>query len=355
MVIGPLPPPIGGATLSLNTLVKRLQAFPNLDVTVINTSRKPGDIVATLYVALRTVLVLLARGKGVDVITFHANSNARKWLGPVICMVARILRRPLIVRAFGGTFDEQFARMPKVHQWILRKTYLNADICLLQTRRLVNFFRGYARRVEWFPNHTHDVGLTERTPFRAQCDKFIFLSRVIRAKGVDTILAAQPMLNRNVTIDIFGPLEGDYSADEINRLGKGQITYRGVLSPHEVDELLWEYDALVLPTRWDGEGYPAVILEAYAHGLPVITTRWQSIPEIVDADCGILIEPGDVQAFAEAVNRLHTDCTLYAHLQRGARERAKMFPEEYWVERFLRICCEVTKRDYNLLVGGPAG
>ncbi|MEO1626915.1 MAG: glycosyltransferase family 4 protein, partial [Bacteroidota bacterium] len=57
--------------------------------------------------------------------------------------------------------------------------------------------------------------------------------------------------------------------------------YKGVLSKAEVLPTLREYDVLILPTYYGGEGYPGSIIEAYSLGLPVITTRWKSIPEIV--------------------------------------------------------------------------
>jgi len=148
-------------------------------------------------------------------------------------------------------------------------------------------------------------------------------------------------LDEDISIDIFGPLDAEYTPSFFENSGGDQITYKGVLSRHDVDRELWEYDALILPTRWYGEGYPGVILEAYAHGMPVITTQWQSIPEIVDENSGILVEPSDVEGFADAVNRLHRDSSLYMRLQQGAREKAQLFSEEFWVEKFICWCYEV--------------
>lgn len=67
--------------------------------------------------------------------------------------------------------------------------------------------------------------------------------------------------------------------------------------------------ALVLPSL--AEGLPVVIMEALAMGRPVISTRIAGIPELVDADCGWIVEPGDVPALAAAI----ADC-----LSRGAAD-----------------------------------
>jgi glycosyltransferase involved in cell wall biosynthesis len=60
-----------------------------------------------------------------------------------------------------------------------------------------------------------------------------------------------------------------------------------------------ETRALLLPSH--AEGLPIVIMEAFAMGRPVITTRIAGIPELVDDSCGWLVEPGDGAALAEAI------------------------------------------------------
>ena len=58
----------------------------------------------------------------------------------------------------------------------------------------------------------------------------------------------------------------------------------------------------MLPTFYEGEGYPGAIIEAFSLGLPVISTHWKAIPEIVkDQQTGILIEPNTVEAFVKAI------------------------------------------------------
>jgi glycosyltransferase involved in cell wall biosynthesis len=95
---------------------------------------------------------------------------------------------------------------------------------------------------------------------------------------------------------------------------------------------------LVLPTFHPEEGYPGVIAEGFAHGLPVITTRWLAIPEIVEENCGILIEPGDTPAFVAAVTALHLDEERWRKMREGARIKAAQFDHGVWSRRFEEIC-----------------
>ncbi len=155
------------------------------------------------------------------------------------------------------------------------------------------------------------------------------------------MLESAPHLPEGCFIDIYGPLD-EYTPEDILARGKGRVRYCGFLSHSEVDAKLWDYDCLVLATFHASEGYPGVIAEAYAHGLPVITTRWLAIPEIVDDECGVLIDPGDTQAFVSAVTALHRDPERWRKLKEGAQARAKQFNHTTWSRRFEEICEQLT-------------
>jgi glycosyltransferase involved in cell wall biosynthesis len=166
----------------------------------------------------------------------------------------------------------------------------------------------------------------------------VFLGQVREAKGVGTLLEAARRLSTALSVDIYGPLYEPYSERTINERGQGKVRYKGVLSTEEVERVLFEYDALALPTFHETEGYPAVVLEAYSHGLPVVTTRWRAIPEIVDDTSGILIAPHAPGELADAMNRLHQDPELFERLQLGARHKSPSFSSRYWTNRFVEVC-----------------
>jgi poly-gamma-glutamate synthesis protein (capsule biosynthesis protein) len=122
------------------------------------------------------------------------------------------------------------------------------------------------------------------------------------------------------------------------------LSYRGVVPPKEVTSVLSGYDALLLPTYHDGEGYPGVVLEAFGVGIPVICTRWRALPEIVDETCGLLVEPRDSESLLEAMTKLVSDPELHARLCKGAAARAERFSSAHWSERFIEYCREAAGR-----------
>src|SRR5690242_1141634 len=70
-----------------------------------------------------------------------------------------------------------------------------------------------------------------------------------------------------------------------------------------VTETMATYDALVLPSRFDGR--PLAALESLALGVPVIASRVGALPDVIeDGVTGFLCDPGDVSAFAERIRWL---------------------------------------------------
>ena len=82
-------------------------------------------------------------------------------------------------------------------------------------------------------------------------------------------------------------------------------------------------DFFVLPS--DIEGLPLSILEAMAHGLPIVASNVGGIPEIIQHDInGLLVPAGDHAALSAAIRRVATDPVLRCRLGDAARERANV-------------------------------
>jgi colanic acid/amylovoran biosynthesis glycosyltransferase len=102
--------------------------------------------------------------------------------------------------------------------------------------------------------------------------------------------------------------------EQIKRLGVGnRVRFLGQLPNQELLELYrrGEVDVVVLPSLDLGgglhEGIPVSLIEAMAHGIPVVSTLTGGIPELVSDGVGLLVPPADSVALADALGKLLQD------------------------------------------------
>ena len=343
-MIGHLSTNVSGSSLSFRQLVDKLVSDDRVESTVVNTAR-PAHLTTSWYVniksGLKVTFQVIKLINKYDVVTFSSSRPAMMLYGPIIYLITRIFKRPLIVRLFGGEFEAEYEGLNYFKKWLMNHTVFSSELCLLQTKHLVSYFTDKGIRcVRWFPTSRKIVEQDYKIDEKGEktCKNFIFLGRVIREKGIDVILESIPRLNPGLTVDIYGSLDGEYTDEELNAGGGGIVRYRGVLSHQAVNSILVNYDALILPTYYQGEGYPGVVVEAYNCGLPVIVTNWRAIPEIVDETTGILIPVKSAEALAGAMNWLNSDRGLYNRLRKGAYNKRLMFSDDFWTDRFINWC-----------------
>ena len=157
------------------------------------------------------------------------------------------------------------------------------------------------------------------------------VGRLDPIKGFDTLVDALGLL-RERGVDArcrlvgSGSLEGELRT-RAARLGLGgRIEFAGAQSQDVLRRWMREAAVFTLPSciAADGnrDGIPVALMEAMASGCATVSTRVSGIPELIeDGVGGLLVEPGDAGALADALQRLLTDAALRRRLARGARAR----------------------------------
>jgi glycosyltransferase involved in cell wall biosynthesis len=113
-----------------------------------------------------------------------------------------------------------------------------------------------------------------------------------------------------------------------------QIHYLGNPDKSTLVQIYSAADILVAPSLH--EGFGMTLLESMACGTPVITANLSAMPEVVE-DAGILVDPTDSQAIAEAVNQLHSNSTEYQILVEKGLARIKRYTWEKTAEQIAQI------------------
>lgn len=348
LLIGPLPPPIGGIRVSFQQLANDLAKNHAVRLDVVEIPFAANRLRQAIDMLFLIIQVAAAVPKA-DVVTLHATNQVTYTLGPYVWLLCKLFGKKSMLRKFGGNFDQAFAHMHPLQKWLLLHTTLRMDLVLLQTKHLVDHFSSIIPdRVAWFPTSRpwapERYAATKVTePKSAQ--RFAFVGHVKRTKGIMTIIEAATALAQHydppIAVDVYGPLNGEITEGAFRNTA---VTYRGVLRPEDVISTLQSYDALLLPTFHPGEGYPGVILEGYSAGIPVIASDWSAIPEIVDADSGILVQPGVSESLLAAMQTLAEQPETYMRLRRGAQRKAAEFSSEKWSDKFVEYARYVLER-----------
>ncbi|MEO1516116.1 MAG: glycosyltransferase family 4 protein [Bacteroidota bacterium] len=290
---------VGGATISFGYLVDYLEKSGE-NFTLINTHKYPIRI-RPIRGAIHVLLRVLQHIWKTDVIFLNSSRGGTKNLMPLLYILARVFGKKLVFRPFGGNIKEYTASYSSWRRWIFERTVLKCDILFLQTEALMKHYEKYDVNTFQLPtsrNQPPEAMLRGKRPYQR---RFIYLGFVREDKGMEALIAARQALGDDHTLHIYGIMVEKKYEEKFQSVDKD--LYKGVLSKAEVLPTLREYDVLILPTYYGGEGYPGSIIEAYSLGLPVITTRWKSIPEIVrHGYSGRLI---DIQSNEQLLEAMH--------------------------------------------------
>lgn len=161
--------------------------------------------------------------------------------------------------------------------------------------------------------------------------RILAVGRLVEKKGHETLLLAASLL-RDRGLEFSLRLAGE--GPEWSRLQRlvhelrlgDRVVFLGPLSESELRAEYEQADVFALPCRklanGDQDGLPNVILEAMAHGLPVVSTRLDGIREaIVDGDSGLLADQDDPAGLAGQLARLIEDVELRERVGGAGRAR----------------------------------
>ena len=133
-------------------------------------------------------------------------------------------------------------------------------------------------------------------PVGADRHGVLFVGRLSQEKGIETMLRAWNSLDVPLRVVGDGP-----SLDMVKGRAAGAIAALGKREPKQVMKEMADAAFLIMPSECY-EGFPLVLVEAFAQGLPVIASRLGAMAEIVeDGVTGLHFAPGDAEDLADKV------------------------------------------------------
>lgn len=288
-------------------------------------------------------------------------SHARRRTGRALAQLAHGERCDLVhtnsMTILGGDLAARRAGIP--HVWQLREAPrergLKARVLRMLLRRADRVIAVSRAAAELGPPGTqvihdgydlptHDVG--PQTPLAREGELLVgMIGRISPSKAPHVAVEALGDRMRLVLAGTVYPGYEPYAQEQV----LARAIALGVADRVEVlgwlddpTPLLRQLDVLVIATA-TGEGFPGAVLEALAHGVPVVSCATGGVDELVlDGQTGIACPPGNVAAVAEALARLRDDPQLRRRLGAAGREHAAQFTVQRSAEQLLEVWRGVT-------------
>jgi glycosyltransferase involved in cell wall biosynthesis len=351
LFVGPKPPPIGGSPLTVQAMLEELAFYPAVQVTLINTSPALDvrrKMTGFNFEKVRRSLSILPRYlheiPRCDAVLVFANDLFAITLAPLLLLITRVFHKPFYLKPVGAGLDLFIKAQKKILQKYLLSVLRASNGVLTQTRLLKDDLKKLGVTNTYYLPGCRPMNPIEPVPNDGK-DRFriIFLGHITRRKGplllLDALTFLSQICDQQIICDFYGPIHDEIQSEFLEKLSfVPNARYCGVAKPGSGSQLISQYDALVLPTYYDTEGHPGVFIEAMHAGVPVISTRIRTFPELITNGWnGFLVPTRDSCALAEAIHLLAIEPALKEEMGQANRLKGLEFRAENVVAEMLKI------------------
>lgn len=326
LLVGPSLDIVGGQSVQLVRLLARLQEVPGLEVDFLPVNpRLPGPLAAlqrvrfvrTAATSVAYAASLLLRVPRYDVVHAFSASYWSYLLAPLPALAAaRLFGKRGILNYHSGEAGDHLCRWPRS-----RRTMRAASAVVVPSQYLVDVFGEFGILASYVFNHVE----IDHLPYRARpAPRPVFLSN----------RNMEPHYNVGCTLRAFARIQQQVPESQLvvagdgpqrpmlealaRELGLRAVEFVGRTPPDRMRDLYERCDVFLNAS--DIDNMPLSILEAYAAGLPVVTTDAGGIPYMVeDGVTGLVVPRGDDAALAGAALRLLREPGLAERIAAAAR------------------------------------
>jgi len=336
LMVGPLPPTVGGITTYIQILLKS-NLNQNFNFIPFTTSRPTIGIIKDIYDyklifyigfnnLLKSVLVTLQHiikfpiilfFKKIEIVHIHTTDYWSFWENTLYVLMSKLFRKKIILHIHATAFNEFYNTGNRLVKNLIRTTLINSNkIIILSSRLEKTFIRLVSKnKLAVLPNvviFNNFKIKSKNSKNRSEIIKVLFIGgEEAKRKGIYDIIKAIPIVIDNFEKNILFIFMGRCDIKKLSLICiktkiSNYVKFLDYVEEPEKIKILNLSDIFVLPSY--AEGLPIAILEAMASGLPIISTFVGSIPNIIEEGInGFLIEPGNYLKLAEKIIKLSRD------------------------------------------------
>ena len=350
LIVAPSFDILGGQAVQAARLINGLKSEPSLEIGFLPINpRLPGVLrklqsikyVRTIVTSIWYVARLLARVRGYDVIHVFSASYFSFLLAPTpAILIGKLYGKKVVLNYHSGEAEDHLRRWRSAIS-----TIRLADEIAVPSEYLVRVFSQFGLHAQAIFNTIEGFQFRERQPLRP-----VFLSNrnLEPHYGVDCVLRAFGAIQHSfpeARLTVAGDGSQRRSLEQLSQeLDLRNVAFTGQIAHENVAALYADADIFLNGSEIDNQ--PLSLLEAFACGLPVVTTNAGGISYIVTHErTGLLVERGHYAAMAREAIRLIGDATLAGCLTRQAREECRKYRWEAVRDQWLSLYQSLAKNN----------
>jgi len=263
---------------------------------------------------------------------------------PTFFLFKKLLRKPCVIWGRGSDVYVPWMFREQISKFVLK----NADAVIALTEDMKKKMKKiYDRDISVIPNGI-DLSKVEclskedvRLNLGVKNDKkiILFVGALHPVKGLTYLVEAMKIIrDKNKQLILVGDgKERDHLKDLVKKYGLEKcVIFIGKVPNDKVFKYMMASDVFVLPSL--SEGFPNVVLEAMASGLPIVATNVGGLSEIVkDGENGFLVDPKNPEQIAEKINLFLEDEKFRERISKNSKNKAKEYSWESIIERLEKI------------------
>ncbi len=163
----------------------------------------------------------------------------------------------------------------------------------------------------------------------------VFISRVVEEKGILDLMDVVNAINKEqhsnkVKLNIYGEKHLNDNQESIfNGYLNDNVSYYGPIPNKEADEVLKKNTIACLPTKYVGEGTPGFLIEALIAGVPLVTSSFTQVNDIIkDGVDSLIFKIGDKDDLKSKLLLLLNNRDMLLELHKNAIQSGKRFAFE---------------------------
>jgi L-malate glycosyltransferase len=346
---------LGGQAVQADRLLRAWQNDPDVEAWLVPVNPLPPrplraltavKYVRTIVTQATYVPALLREVRRADVVHVFSASYSSFLLAPLPAIAAaRLFGRPVVLNYRSGEAADHLQRSA-----LARRVLRSVDRNVVPSRFLIDVFARFAIPAESIPN------IVDLNRFRFR-ERPAPQPRLVSTRNFDSLynvactirafhLVQQRMPEATLTLVGGGPEERALQS-LVRELALRHVTFAGKVAPDDIAAFYGDADIYIQSPNIDN--MPTSVLEAFASGLPVVSTEAGGIPAVITPGRNGLLAPlDDHRALADAVLRLIDEPDLARSLTRCAFESCGQRTWSAVREQWLRVYRDVTAAPHRV-------